>query len=108
MPAWPYLWRMIDTLAPALSGALVINVLLFTLGCLAVFLVLRAPLGDSVATLAVVLLIAFPAPSSPSDPVRRVCSSWPRLCLVGGPEPPLVVGRPSRDRRRPQPTAGTS
>ncbi len=60
MPAWPYLWRLVDTVAPVLSGALAVNIVLFTLGCLAVFLVLRGPLGDSVATVAVVLLIVFP------------------------------------------------
>lgn len=60
MPAWPYLWRLVDTVAPVLPGALAVNIVLFTLGCLAVFLVLRGPLGDSVATVAVVLLIVFP------------------------------------------------
>jgi hypothetical protein len=60
MPAWPYLWRFVDAVAPARAGAVVLNVLLFAAGVALVYVVLRDHVGEHLATVAVALLIVCP------------------------------------------------
>jgi hypothetical protein len=59
-PAWPYLWRAVDAVAPAQLGAALVNALLFALACVFVLLALRRHVSERAALLATLLLIAAP------------------------------------------------
>jgi len=60
LPAWPLLWRATSTLLPADSASVLLNVVLFSIGCGLVFLLLQAYVGTKAASLAVAMLIVMP------------------------------------------------
>jgi Gpi18-like mannosyltransferase len=60
LPAWPLLWRAAAVVLPGDAAAVVLNVVLFSVGCVLVFVLLRHYLGEAAALLAAALLIVVP------------------------------------------------
>jgi hypothetical protein len=60
LPAWPVLWRAAAAVLPADTAAVLLNVVLFSVGCVLVFVLLRHYLGEAAALLAAALLIVAP------------------------------------------------